>query len=56
MLTDISCHRETDIRVDVDLANGHLGCLTELFLRNTDRVRHVAAVLVDHLYELLRYG
>ena len=56
ILTDVSCHCETDIRIDVDLADCRSCCLTELLLRDADSIRHVSAVFVDHLYEFLRYG
>ena len=56
VLTDVTCHSKTDIGVDVDLANSECSCLTELLLRDTNCVRHVSAVLVNHLNKLLRYG
>ena len=56
VLADVSCHCETDIRIDVDLAYRGSCRLTELILRDADGVWHVAAILIDHLYELLRYG
>ena len=40
---------QTHIRVDIDLADSHAGRLAKLFLGNTDGIRHIAAVLVDHL-------
>ena len=54
--TDTRCHSKTDIGVDVDLANSECSCLTELLLRDTNCIRHVSAVLVNHLNEFLRYG
>ena len=55
VLADCSGHSQTDIRVDVDLANGKLSSLSQLILRNTYCIRHISAVLVDHLNEILRY-
>lgn len=40
---------QTRVRVDVDLANSALGCLAELLLRNTNCVRQLSAILVDHV-------
>ena len=54
VLTDDSCHCETDVGVDVDLADCELCCLSELIFGDTDCIRHISAVLVDHLYEFLR--
>ena len=51
---DTGGHSETDIGVDIDLADCHLRCLTELLLRNTDSVRKLAADGVDLLDILLR--
>ena len=56
MLTDTCCHAQTEVGVDVDLADCELSCLTELLLRNTDSIRHLTAELVDDLNVLLRYG
>ena len=56
VLTDVTGHGKTDIGVDIDLTYGKLSCLTELLFRNTYGVRHVAAVLVNHLNEFLRNG
>ena len=56
VLTDVACHCKTDIGVDVDLADCELSCLTELLLGDTYCIRHLTAVLVDHLNEFLRYG
>ena len=55
VLTDVTCHSKTDVGVDVDLANSECSCLTELLFRDTDCVRHVSAILVNHLNEFLRY-
>lgn len=46
---DSRSHSQTAVRVDVDLADIHLGSLAELFLGDTDSVRKLAAVLVDNL-------
>ena len=56
VLTDVTCHSKTDIGVDVDLADCEGSCLTELLFRNTNCIRHVTAILVNHLYEFLRNG
>ena len=56
VLTDVTCHSKTDIGVDVDLADCKGSCLTELFFRNTYSIRHISAVLVNHLNEFLRNG
>ena len=49
-------HCKAKIGVDVYLAHCHGCCLAELSLGNTDRAGHIAAVFVDLLYKLLRYG
>ena len=49
-------HDDTAIRVDVDLADGALGGLSELGLWDTDGIWHVTAVLVDHLDVVLWDG
>ena len=46
-LADGGGHRETAVGVDVDLADGALGGLAELFLGDTDRIRQLAAVADD---------
>lgn len=56
VLADVACHSKTDIGVDIDLTYCKLSCLTKLLFRNTHCVRHIAAVLVNHLNELLRNG
>ena len=55
VLADVTCHSKTDIGVDVDLADSKLSSLSQLLFRNTYCIRHISAVLVNHLYELLRY-
>ena len=55
-LTDGSGHGQTQIGVDVDLADGQAGGLTQLLLRHADGVGHLAAVVVDHLHIVLRDG
>ena len=55
-LTDGAGHGQTQVGVDVDLADGELGSLTQLILGHADGVGHLAAVLVDHLDVLLRDG
>ena len=56
VLTDNRGHGQTDIGVDVDLADSAAGCLTELLFRNADSTGHVSAVLVDLGNEFLRHG
>jgi hypothetical protein len=56
VLTDGTGHSQTQIGVDVDLAYSMSGSLTQLLLRDTNSIGHLAAVLVDHLYILLRNG
>ena len=53
-LTDGAGHGKTQVGVDVDLADGQLGCMTELLFGNTNSVGHLAAVFVDHLHEIGR--
>lgn len=40
--------------IDVDFADGHRSGLAEHILRNADGVRHLAAILVDDLDQILR--
>ena len=56
ILADDSGHRQTNVRVNVDLADSAGSSLTELLLRDTDGAGHVAAVLIDLGNELLRDG
>ena len=56
MLADGAGHAQTQIGVDVDLTDGHLGSLTQHFLGDADGIGHGTAVLVDHLDKLLRHG
>ena len=49
VLADTSRHSETQIGVDVDLADCGLSGLAELVLRNADSIVELAAVLVDDL-------
>ena len=56
VLPDGAGHGKTQVRVDVDLADGH-GCgLAELLFGNTHCIGHLTAVLIDHLHILLRNG
>ena len=48
-------HGETAVGVDVDLANGALGSLAELFFGDTDGIGELAAIFVDGVDILLRY-
>ena len=54
VLTDRRSHRKAGVAVDVDLADGALGGLAELALGNADRVRKLAAELVDRIDFVLR--
>ena len=56
VLTDVTCHSKTDIGIDINLTYCKFSCLTKLFLRNTHCIRHISAILVNHLNELLRNG
>ena len=56
VLTDGAGHSKTQVGVDVDLADGQSGGLTQLLFGNTDSVGHLAAVGVDHSDVLLRNG
>ena len=47
-LTNRTGHSQTQVGVDVDLADGQAGCLAQLLFGNTDGVGHLAAVGVDH--------
>ncbi len=53
-LTHGSGHSQTAVRVDVDLAYIHSGCLAELLFGNTDGVGKLAAVFVDDVNVFLR--
>ena len=55
-LTDGAGHGQTQVGVDVDLADGELCSLTQLVLGNADSGGHLAAVFVDDLYEALGNG
>ena len=48
VLADGGGHGQTQVGVDVDLADGAAGGLTELILGHADGAGHIAAVLVDH--------
>ena len=55
-LTDCASHSQTKIGVNINLANGGTGGLTQLLLRNTNGVGHFAAVGINHLHVVLGYG
>ena len=55
-LADCSCHCETAVRVDINLADCALGCLAEFFFGDTDCVGELAAVFVDFFNVFLRNG
>ena len=52
ILADRRRHGKSQIAVDVDLADRKTRRVAEHFFGDADRVRHVAAVFVDHLHEL----
>ena len=56
VLTDVAGHCQTDIGVDIDLADSQLSSLTQLILGDADGIGHVAAVGIDHLHEFLGNG
>src|SRR5699024_7474976 len=56
VLTDAGGDSQTDVGVDVDLADGQLRRVTELILRNADSIRHLAAMCVDLVNKLARNG
>jgi len=55
-LSDGTGHSEAEVRVDIDLTNGKLSSMTELFFGNADSIGHLAAVGVNHLNVILRNG
>ena len=56
ILADGRGHRKARVAVDVDLADRALCRFAELFFGNADRVRELAAVLVDRVDFVLRDG
>ena len=56
VLADGGGHGQAQIGVDVDLAHGQLGGVAQFVLGDADGVGHLAAVLVDHLHEVLGHG
>ena len=56
ILADGAGHCQTQVGVDVYLADRHGSSLAELILGNADRTGHIAAVFVDHANKLLRNG
>ena len=56
VLADGSCHGETRVRVDVDLANSALACFAELLFGNTHCIGELATMSVDGIYLVLRNG
>ena len=48
-------HRQTQVGVDVDLADRQLGSMAQLILGHADGAGHLAAVGIDHLYIILRH-
>ena len=56
MLSDTGCHAKTKIGIDIDLADCTLSCFTKLLFRNTNGILKCAAVVVDDLNILRKYG
>ena len=56
ILADRCSHSQTQVGVDVDLADGHGGSLPELILGYADGTGHIAAEPVDFLHEFLGHG
>ena len=56
LLADHAGHRQTQIGIHVDLADGHGRGLTQHLLRHALRARNVAAILVNHLHILRHDG
>ena len=55
VLTDTSSESQTQIGVNINLANCAASCLAELILWNTNSISQVAAILIDNLYILWNY-
>ena len=55
MLTDTSSKSQTQIGVNINLANCAASCLAELILWNTNSISQVAAILINNLYILWNY-
>lgn len=55
-LADGSGHGKTQIRIDIDLADGKLSRVAELLFRYADSAGHVAAEFVYHIDVILRNG
>ena len=53
---DSGCHGETDIGVDIYLADCHLSCMTEFIFGDADSIGKLAAESVYFLYIFLRNG
>ena len=56
VLADVAGHSQTDIGVDIDLADSQLSSLPQLILGDADGVGHLAAVLVDGFHIVLVDG
>ena len=52
MLADSRRHGETQVGIDVDLADCASGRLPEHIFRNTLGAGHAAAILIDHFHKL----
>ena len=55
-LADGAGHSQAQVGVNIDLAHGAAGGLTELLLGDANGIGHLAAVGIDHLYKLLGHG
>ena len=55
VLTDAGSQAETEVGVDIDLADSALGRFAELLLGDAYCIGHLAAVFVDYLNEFLRH-
>ena len=55
-LTNAGGHSQTQVGIDVDLADRGLSGAAQHILRNADGVCQISAVLLNNLYILLRYG
>ena len=52
MLANGACHSQSQVRVDVDLANCHRSSLSQHVLWNALCAGHLTAVCVDHINKL----
>ena len=50
-LPDFRRQSHSQICIDIDLADRHFYCLADGLLRHTHCIRHIAAILVDKVFE-----